>query len=193
MNVPRDSHSSDLDTILVSVKTIVSNFASNRYYSIFSFRKLIAHSFILVQTYNFNFDKDSWQFSFRYYMPEILATWKLFHAVYNYFTRNTVYKGGFWVESKSIDFVWPIESYSVLVTVCSSNKPRTLCNICRVDKQFMGCCKNFFIRCNIRRITKKWIMNYEISEVDNLIHDFVKMFLGNCEVLMPTSFHCFAS
>lgn len=117
MNVPRDSHSSDLDTILVSVKTIVSNFASNRYYSIFSFRKLIAHTFILVQTYNFNFDKDSWQFSFRYYMPEILATWKLFHAVYNYFTRNTVYKGGFWVESKSIDFVWPIESYSVWLFV----------------------------------------------------------------------------
>lgn len=192
MNVPRDSHSSDLDTILVSVKTIVSNFASNRYYSIFSFRKLIAHTFILVQTYNFNFDKDSWQFSFRYYMPEILATWKLFHAVYNYFTRNTVYKGGFWVESKSIDFVWPIESCSVRLFVQATNL--VLCaTFAELINSLWVVVRIFFIRYNIRRIRKKWIMNYEISEVDNLIHDFVKMFLGNCEVLMPTSFHCFAS
>lgn len=100
-------------------------------------RKLIVHSFLFVRTYNFNFNKDFWQFSFVLY-PE-LATWKLLYTI---------------IILLEIQFTKVILSrlevnrfrltYQKLldVTVCSSNN--VLYATFTVYKQFIGYCKNFF-------------------------------------------------
>lgn len=165
----------------------MSNFPSNRY-SIFSFQKLIV---LIIQLY--------FRSNIQFQLEQRLVA--IFFRIIPWNSGNLEIVPYCIIILLEIQFTKGISSrlevnrfrltYQELlgVTVCSSNNGPALCNTYKLINSLWVYCKNF---CRITREDPetRWNLQWIIQF---LCHNFVKMFLGNCEVLMPTSFHCFVS